>query len=75
MKDFKITQEGGHWIARQEGLEVGVVGDGGQLFHRRAVKIDANGQRTETMLVARLDGVSVYIQDGTIVVTKEDIYL
>jgi hypothetical protein len=74
--DFKIMQdENGHWIASRDDLTVAVVGKDGQLFHRRAVKLQGGQETRESMLVARLNGVSVYLRDGEIVVTDKDIYL
>lgn len=73
---FQILQDAnGHWVASRPDLTVAVVGEGGQIFHRRAIKLQGDVEWQESMLVARLDGVSVYLQDGTIVVTKEDLYL
>ena len=74
--DFIITSpEAGLKIAERPELEVVVAGAGGEVFHRWAIKIN-NGEQTQVnALVARLNGVSVYIQNNTIVVTEEDIYL
>lgn len=78
MEDFELSfdKENHLAMAARPDLRVVVKGEGGEVFHRRAIKLHADGRQEHvTMLVMRLKGVSVYFQDATLVVTEEDIYL
>lgn len=49
--------------------------DRGQVFKRRAVKGVGSGAAQEiTWLVAELDGVRIYIDGSSIVLTRQDLY-
>lgn len=74
--DFIITSpEPSLKLAERPGMQVVVAGEGGEVFHRRALKLNGEALTQVNVLVARLNGVSVYIQDEAIVLTQEDIYL
>jgi len=74
--DFIITSpEPDLKIAERPGMQVLVSGESGEVFHRRAVRLSEGQQSQANALVARLNGVNVYIQNNTIVVTEKDIYL
>lgn len=74
--DFELTFEDGVCHAVRPDLALTVVGEGGQVFHRRAIKKHADGtEERASMLVARLGDVSVYYTEGGIIVSKEDLYL
>lgn len=47
------------------------------IFARNGIKMPITGGRTvhHRALVGQLDGVRVYIQKGSIVMTKQDLYL
>lgn len=77
MQDFILNVEDPvHKIAVGENLTLSVVGDGAEVFHRRAIKIAPNGaQETVSMLVGRVAGVSIYIQDDKLILSPDDLYL
>lgn len=74
--DFEISEDGGSKHATGHGLALTV--EGGEIFHRRCIKMSANGseQKQDSMLVCDLDGVRVYIKPpGHIIVTKRNLKL
>jgi len=77
MEDFELdVKDALRKTAKGESLTVSVVGEGGELFHRRAVVVTPDGvQEPATMLVARLAGVSLYVRDSELVLTTADVYL
>ncbi len=77
MKDFLLdVSEADRKYAVGENLTVTVIGEGAEVFHRRAVRV-TNGvaAEPETMLVARVAGVSIYIRDDQLIMTTADLYL
>lgn len=72
----EITRTEQEQIAVGDGLSLTV--RGGRLFHRKAIKMDAQGNETRrlSMLVGELDGVRLYVCDeGRMVLTREDLKL
>jgi hypothetical protein len=75
-QDFELSKEEGAVSAVRSDLAITVLGEGGEVFHRRAIKMLPSGEQLrEHMLVARLNGVSIYVRDGAIVMSAEDLYL
>lgn len=75
-KDFELSFEENAAYAITPELAISVLGEGGEVFHRRAIKKHPDGTNTqESCLVARLNGVSLYVRGGTVVMTTEDLYL
>jgi len=56
---------------------VRVIEERGRLFQRRAVKLDLSGgsTTTDTVLIAELDGVKVYVHGADIVITRHELKL
>lgn len=77
MADFILNVEDPiHKTATGNGLALSVVGEGAEVFHRRAIKVLPGGaQETSSMLVGRVGGVSLYIQDNRLILTPDDLYL
>lgn len=77
MLDFEISKESEDTRhAVRPDLAVTVQGSDGVLFHRRAIKLLSSGEeQRDSMLVARLGDVSVYIADQGIIISREDLYL
>ena len=74
--DFKLeSPEPGVKTAERPGLKVAVIGEDAVVFHRRDIKLQGNVQTQVSALVGRLNGVSIYLTDDTLVMTAEDIYL
>jgi hypothetical protein len=75
-QDFELLKEDGAAHAVRGDLAITVLGEGGEVFHRRAIRMLPTGeQQRANMLVARLNGVSIYVHDGVIVMSAEDLYL
>ena len=75
-QDFELRKEDGAAYAVRSDIAITVLGEGGEVFHRRAIKMLPTGeQQRANMLVARLNGVSIYVHDGAIVMSAEDLYL
>lgn len=83
--EFDYTENNVCHASRPD-LAISVLGEGGKVFHRRAIRITNEGvQEPVSMLVARLpygvdeNGkelfVSLYYQEGSLILSKEDIYL
>jgi hypothetical protein len=77
MSDFDLNvSDPVHKTATGTFFNLSVVGDGSEVFHRRAIKLLPDGQRVnDSMLVGRLNGVSLYIKDNELVLTTADLYL
>jgi hypothetical protein len=75
--DFEIISDADGKHAVGHGLAV-TCDPQGRMFHRRAIKMQiGNGQQThDSMLVAEIDGVRVFIKPpGHIVITRKDLKL
>lgn len=71
------TKEDGTRVATNPLTTLSIMPDGEtKLFKRRAIKT-TTGKETEfdTVLIGELDGVRVYVKNGAIVLTKQDLYL
>lgn len=79
MQNFTLSQDAdGARHAVSPELAVTVLPDGdSKMFHRNAIKKNATTGETVHLraLVAELNGVRVYILDGHIVMTTQDLYL
>lgn len=73
--DYDLIFEDGVCHAVRPNFAVTVVGAGGQVFHRRAIKLSGGEAMKQSMLVAKLDDVNVYLTDSGLIVSKEDLYL
>jgi len=79
--EFEITVRPGHLSAvNPKGMSVHVVEDATdvepKLFKRRLVKGFGSGKPTfETVLVAQLGDVKVYVRAGTVIVTRKELSL
>lgn len=70
-----VRNEDGHLVGTDGEITVSLIGDGGKMFKRRAVK-GAGSEAAEEVcwLVAELDGVRIYQQGNQIVMTKGEMY-
>ncbi|MDE3036956.1 MAG: hypothetical protein KGJ21_00665 [Pseudomonadota bacterium] len=79
MQPFTLSQDadGARHAASPE-LAITVLPDGeSKMFHRNAIKKNsASGEAVHLRaLVAELNGVRVYIMDGHMIITTQDLYL
>lgn len=76
--DWNITREEGEQHAVAVGMPVvSLIGDG-RIFTRNAIKLNASNYGAKgkvNMLIAEMDGVFVYVQQGSIIVTKKELDL
>jgi hypothetical protein len=76
MEDFQLkVDEPGVKHAFGEGFALTVVGDDAEVFHRRTIKMQDGEETRDVMLVARVGGVSLYVRDGSYILTAQDLYL
>lgn len=81
MLDYQITvQDNNVRVATDAAMPVAsaaVIPDGAdpRIFHRRAVKMFPDGRQEQvSWLVMELDGVRVYFDGVSLVMTKQDLY-
>lgn len=75
-EDFTLSLADGQAVAQRPDFSVVVIGDGAKVFHRRAIKLHADGsEERAAMLVAQLGDVKMYYVEGKVIMTREDLYL
>jgi hypothetical protein len=74
---YEITRDDdGTCIAVGGAVSISVFPDGEtRIFKRKAIKgVGSPGAREVEWVVAELDGVRVYVQEGRVIVTKRNLY-
>ena len=49
-------------------------GEESKAFHRNGIKLEPGGERRTRWFVAELDGVRLYVNGDSIIMTKKDMY-
>ena len=75
--EYEISEEDGIKTAKNPLMSLTILKDGqSKIFKRRAIKEVGGGSPSyHTALVGELDGVRVYIKDGDIILTKQNLRL